>query len=294
MRVQALDAYLDRPWGWDPIMVPKYDKDGNQEGWELVARPENMEEERLGPKDRRLVEICKAELAEGRRVCVYPGFTSKRDVRGKMKKALDAAGIKAVILPDSVQPIKREDWIKKNLAKIEVLIVHPKRVMTGLDLIQFPTLVWYQVGYSTHVLRQASARSRRPTQKLPCKVIFLYYEGTIQEQALGLMGEKEAASQALEGVFDTRALKAMMNGGESDDILAALAKNLGPERQLSEVWKEVDAADNPFPTRPQEASTEESLRPVTMEKNTEDLELFSILSTKSEEAEEPSLFALVG
>src|ERR1017187_6668189 len=84
----------------------------------------------------------------------------------------------------------------------------------------------YQVGYSTHVLRQASARARRPTQTLPCKVFFLYYAGTIQEQALALMGEKEAASQALEGVFDTGALRAMMNGGENDDILAALATTL--------------------------------------------------------------------
>jgi hypothetical protein len=76
------------------------------------------------------------------------------------------------------------------------------------------------------VRRQASARARRPTQTQACKVFFLYYATTIQEQALALMGEKEAASQALEGVFDTGALRAMMNGGESDDILAALATTL--------------------------------------------------------------------
>ncbi|MEI6236293.1 MAG: hypothetical protein WCT04_24820, partial [Planctomycetota bacterium] len=56
----------------------------------------------------------------------------------------------------------------------------------------------------------------------------------IQETALALMGEKEAASQALEGTFDTNALRAMMNGGENDDILAALATTL-------EAGKKIDA-----------------------------------------------------
>lgn len=89
-----------------------------------------------------------------------------------------------------------------------------------------------------HVLRQASARACRPTQTQPCKVIFLYYAGTIQEQALALMGEKEAASQALEGTFDTNALRAMMNGGENDDILAALATTLESNRvNVQSAWK---------------------------------------------------------
>ena len=68
---------------------------------------------------------------------------------------------------------------------------------------------------------------------------FLYYAGTIQEQALALMGEKEAASQALEGTFDTNALRAMMNGGESDDIIAALANSLetGKKVDAKAAWK---------------------------------------------------------
>ncbi len=48
------------------------------------------------------------------------------------------------------------------------------------------------------------------------------------------MAEKEAASQAFEGTFDTNALRAMMNGGENDDILAALATTL-------EAGKKIDA-----------------------------------------------------
>ena len=146
-------------------------------------------------------------------------------------------------MPDTVRPESREDWIQKHLGEMDVLIVHPKRVMTGLDLVEFPSLIWYQTGYSTHVLRQASARARRPIQTQACKVYFLFYSGTIQEHALTLMGEKEAASQALEGVFDTNALRAIMNGGENDDIISALATTLdaGKKMDAQAAWKSVEA-----------------------------------------------------
>jgi hypothetical protein len=98
--------------------------------------------------------------------------------------------------------------------------------MTGLDLIHFPTLLWHQVGYSTHVLRQASGRSRRPGQSQLCKTIFLYYDHTIQAKALALMGEKESASQALEGTFSDASLRLLLNGGKDDDVLRALSKEL--------------------------------------------------------------------
>src|SRR5204862_6293363 len=111
-------------------------------------------------------------------------------------------GIRACVMPDTVKPEAREDWIEKRMAEMDVLIVHPKRVMTGLDLVGFPSLIWYQSGYSTHVLRQASARARRPIQTQSCKVYFLYYSATSQQHALALMGEKEAAAQSLERRFD--------------------------------------------------------------------------------------------
>ncbi|HLX62279.1 MAG TPA: hypothetical protein VKX17_13450 [Planctomycetota bacterium] len=233
-RVQALGAYLDKPWGWNPITAPAFDENGQRCGTETVAWPADLGEDHCDSKDEKLVEIVQAELRQKRRCCLYPQFTGVHDVRPKLLKLMTDAGIKALILPDTVKPEAREDWIERHLDEMDVLICHPKRVMTGLDLIAFPSLIWYQVGYSTHVLRQASARARRPTQTQACKVFFLYYAGTIQETALALMGEKEAASQALEGVFDTGALRALMNGGENDDILAALATTL-------EAGKKIDA-----------------------------------------------------
>jgi hypothetical protein len=240
IRVQALDAYLDRPWGWEPITIPaKYDDDGDGFGEQIVATPEDLGANHLDTKDAKLVEVIRRERALGRKVAVYVVYTRKRDAQGKLAAMLNSQGIRAMILPLSVGTIKREEWIEKHEREIDVLIVQPKKVMTGLDLIAFPTLVWYQVGYSTHVLRQASARARRPIQTQDCKVIFLYYKGTIQEQALALMGEKESASQALEGTFDTRALRALMNGGKDDDILSALANSLDVRVEAKAAWSKL-------------------------------------------------------
>ena len=238
-RVQALDAYLDKPWGWSPITAPTYTENGQRCGTEAMAWPADLGENCADSKDAKLIEIVKNELRAGRRCAIYPQFTGVHDVRPKLLDLVSKAGIKALIMPDTVKPEAREDWIERHLPEMDVLIVHPKRVMTGLDLVAFPSLIWYQVGYSTHVLRQASARARRPIQTQPCKVFFMFYSGTIQEQALALMGEKEAASQALEGVFDTNALRAMMNGGQNDDIIAALANHLedGQKADARKAWR---------------------------------------------------------
>lgn len=239
MRVQILDAYLDRPWGWEPITVPsKYDDEGDGFGDKVVAVPEDLGVNHLDTKDAKLLAVIRRELAFGRKCTVFVTYTQKRDAQEKLQRMLHSQAIRSVILPSSLAPIKREEWIEKNERNIDVLIVQPRKVMTGLDLIQFPTLIWYQTGYSTHVLRQASARARRPIQTKDCKVIFLYYKGTIQEQALALMGEKEAASQALEGTFDTRALRALMNGGKDDDILSALANSLD-RREAKAAWSKL-------------------------------------------------------
>jgi hypothetical protein len=230
-RVQVLDAYCDKPWGWAPITAPAFDQEGNRCGSETVAVPEDLGENHIDSKDRKLVEIVSEELRQHRRCAIYPIFTGVHDVRPKLLKLLTDAGVRTLLLPDTVKPESREDWIAKHLSEIDCLIAHPRRVMTGLDLIAFPTLVFFQLPYSSHVLRQAGARARRPTQTMPCKIVYLFYRGTVSENVMALLADKESASQALEGTFDTNALRAMMNGGETD-ILSTLATQLDSGKKI--------------------------------------------------------------
>jgi SNF2 family DNA or RNA helicase len=67
----------------------------------------------------------------------------------------------------------------------------------------FPAICFYETGYNLFTLRQASRRSSRIGQKKPCRVIYFYYEGTMQDRALALMEKKLTAAQALEGKFSS-------------------------------------------------------------------------------------------
>ena len=60
---------------------------------------------------------------------------------------------------------------------------------------------FYETGYNLFTLRQASRRSWRIGQKEACRIVYFYYEGTMQDRAMALMGKKLTAAQALEGIF---------------------------------------------------------------------------------------------
>ena len=102
------------------------------------------------------------------------------------------------------------------------MITHPRNVQTGLDLIQFPEVVWYQQDYSVYIVRQASRRSWRIGQKEPVNVHHLYYKGTIQEKAITLNVKKLRAALLTEGeLTDGQFLEQI-----EEDGLVALAKTI--------------------------------------------------------------------
>lgn len=124
----------------------------------------------------------------------------------------------------------RERWIERNGPDADVIISHPALVETGVDLFDkngghnFTTLMFYQTGYSTYTLRQASRRSWRIGQTHLCKIIYYYYEQTMQSRCLSLMGRKMSASLAVEGKFSADGLVAM--AGDDMSIEMAMAKSL--------------------------------------------------------------------
>ena len=107
---------------------------------------------------------------------------------------------------------------------IDVLIRHPRLVQTGLDLIDFPTLVWGEVDYSVYVMRQASRRSWRIGQTRPVKVVFMSYKNTLQADALKLVAKKLQSSLAVEGELPEDGLAAY--GDDGDDLMMALARKV--------------------------------------------------------------------
>ena len=184
------------------------------------------------------MEEVKAELARGRRCQIYAVYTQTRDVTRRLEQILLNEGIRVAVLTTDVPPESREGWYERQLrGGIQAVICHPKLVQTGLDLIEFPTILFYETGYSIYVLRQASRRSWRIGQRLPVKVKYLHYAETMQESCLRLMGKKLLVSLAMEGKFSSEGLQAI---NDEDDMLMAMARELVTEKGIGEradaVW----------------------------------------------------------
>ena len=175
-------------------------------------------------KEQKLLEIIQDKIANGEKVLVYYNTINTTDLGDHLTAFLCSEDIKAFELKASVKAEKRMEFITKEVNKgAQVMITNPSLVETGLDLLDFTTIVFFQIGYNLSTMRQASRRSWRLSQTKDIQVYFLYYYGTIQEQALALMATKLQAAQTIEGNFSEEGLKAMSN---NEDILTQIANNV--------------------------------------------------------------------
>ncbi len=139
--LQTLLAYPDGCTRGETVFDPR-------SGDVIVSVPP-LSEEKLYPKEKALVDLVAAERLAGRRVLVYVTHTGTRDITGRMEEMLTRHGFRvAVMKADAVAPDKREAWVADRVKKgVDVMVCHPRLVQTGLDLIDFPTLCWYETEF---------------------------------------------------------------------------------------------------------------------------------------------------
>jgi len=241
--LNALLLYPDRPFSMGQLWGVAYDEETKRRERFLIADPPDLDESIVYAKERRLVELVQSEVQNRRGVQVYATYTQKRDVTRRIESILNQAGIKAAVLTTQTPPEEREAWYERQLkAGVQVFIGHPRLVQTGLDLMFCPAIIWYETGYSTFTLRQASRRSWRIGQTKPVTVRFLCYENTAQVGCLRLMGRKLLVSMALEGKFSESGLQSMDDGA---DVLTTLARELvmnqGVGQSADDVWRALQA-----------------------------------------------------
>ena len=145
-----------------------------------------------------------------------------------------------VLRSTTVSKEKRENWVKSKLASGEfnVMITNPNLIKTGLDLLEFPSIIFFQTGYSIFTLRQASRRSWRIGQDAPVWVFYLFYGKTMQSVALSLIATKMETALAIEGDLSDRGLTALAEGANS--MLIEMARVLTGEQDaapVSDTWK---------------------------------------------------------
>lgn len=223
--VNELTLYPDQPYDRDPI----FDENTNK----IVAQLEDIDDKkRLLPKEEETLDIIEQATNRGEHVLIYTYWTNKTNCQERLKKIISDHGYNVDILTNSVLAKKRESWIKDKVDNgLQVLICNPTLVETGLDLLDFTTIIFYQLGYKLTTMRQASRRSYRLNQKNPVHVYFLYYKDTAQEQALAIMALKLHAATALEGKFSSEGLAAV--NADDTDILGQLAKSIADDDKFT-------------------------------------------------------------
>ena len=237
--LNTLLLYPDHPYGIGTLYGTEFDPELKCRVRFVIAEPRDLPEDHIYSKERRLIEEIKKEQLEGRRCQVFAVYTQKHDVTARLQRILSIEGIRTAVLRASVDTSKREAWYARQVKDgVQVVICHPKLVETGLDLLDFPTIIFYESGYSLHTLRQASRRSWRIGQQRPVRVKFLCSEGTMQTSCLRLMGKKLLVALTMEGKFAGEGLQSI---DEDDDMLSAMARELVERNRIGEtadaVWR---------------------------------------------------------
>ncbi len=229
------------------------------------------------PKERELLQIINAEISSDRKVMVYIQNSNTTDISPRLVKMIEDEGYRVKVLRagDTEGRSERIDkWVNSGL---DVMICNPRLVETGLDLLAFPSIVFYQCGYSTYTLRQASRRSWRITQSEPVKVYYLTYSDTMQTRAMKLIATKLETSLALEGELTDKGLSALSESSDSmtRELARALVEQISFSGSLKDMWaayrkKEVQVNCNVYQTKP--VKIREGDLPLNVEKMTVEAE----------------------
>jgi len=251
--LQTLLAYPDKPFGMDDIKHP-------DSGQRIISLPD-VDSNTLYPKEEALVERINKELSENRRVFVYAEFTGEGDknVTYRLKKIIEEQcnlkGQVSILKSSSPQASKRELWLKQQAAKgIKVIISNPRCVETGLDFIfnyegvtyNYPTLIFYQMGYNLFTLWQASRRHYRLNQKEECRTFYMAYKHTLQEAVINIMAEKKVATGAIQGQFSAEGLAAMAQGVDTRVQLAKALRDSDnrSNSKIEEMFAKINSINN--------------------------------------------------
>lgn len=238
MVLQYSLSYLDKPYGIEPIRSPYTGL--------VLAEPRDysylIQNNSLLAKEKKLLEILREELSGNRNCVIYAEYTRSPQtcVTYRLKKIIQQhlhLGDDEVVIIETDYPTaaKREEWMHEKAEKgAKIFITNPRCVETGLDFCwmkngnryNYPTLIFYQLGYSLFTIWQASRRAYRLNQREECRTIYLAYAGTIQETVIALIAEKQVATSAIQGKFSTEGLSAMAQGVDVKLRLAQALFNL--------------------------------------------------------------------
>ena len=84
----------------------------------------------------------------------------------------------------------------------EVWITNPILVKEGLDLIDYPIIIFYNFDYDPLKIQQASRRAYRSIQTVDCETYYFYYKDSVEEKIMKSITLKKIEMNAIEGKYN--------------------------------------------------------------------------------------------
>jgi len=194
---------------------------------------EPIESTFVSSKESELLNLVQNELEEGRRMIIYGLHNESIDLYDRLINVLVSNGIDAEAMPSSLKSEDIEQWLIDY--KKDVVIVPQKRVATGLDLVMFHTVIFYEMDTQLRVVQQAKVRPWRPVgQDKNVRCFYLAFKGN-QESQLISMAQKMRAAATVEGKIL-----------EKDSIAALYDYNPEMTAAVAEISLKIDSGDVNF------------------------------------------------
>lgn len=231
------------------VVIPKrYSATGKDEIVGTVEFEYWGNREDLLPKERLLVEDVKRELKEGRRILLYGNYINVNSLFERLEKVLrkNVQGITVDVVPQSLPAEKIEAYIKASTA--DVLMVSQERVATGLDLVMFQTVMFYELNRKVRTVEQAKMRPWRPIgQEHEVRVYYYAYQGS-QEKELIRMAQKMRASSAVNGkIVDKHSIARQFDYDiKMTEAMEAIKDKIENQKELADSLEMLSKSHSPF------------------------------------------------
>ncbi|MDP4087238.1 MAG: helicase-related protein [Bacillota bacterium] len=194
-------------------------------------------------KERKLVELVLQRLAQDRRVIIYTNFTQEYRTNQRLQKVLKRNGIDAVILDGKVSADQRFDWLEEQTVKgTKVIITNQRLVEVGLDLLAFPTIIFWQMNDDINTVRQAAKRSHRLGQHKHCEVLYLINDKTQQMAQFQRLMSRRVAALLVEGAIERSDELAKYADTAASSLTNDLSKML-ESSEIANAWEQAAQKD---------------------------------------------------
>ncbi|WP_374724211.1 helicase-related protein [Calidifontibacillus erzurumensis] len=219
------------------------DKDGSELAVVTAPRfPESYET----AKERKLVEIVLQRLADNRRVIIYTHYTNEYRTNQRLQKVLKRNGVNATILDSKISNDARFAWLEEQEKKgTKVIITNQRLVEVGLDLMAYPTIIFYQMSDDINTVRQAAKRAHRLGQHRHCEVLYLVNDKTQQMAQFQRLMSRRVAALLVEGAIERSDDLAKYADTSANGITNDLSKMIEAS-EIANAWtqaaqKDIDA-----------------------------------------------------